>query len=214
MISEEYKNDLVKGITLQLKNRNVNIKNLEGFKDEVIDTLEEMGASDAQTQEILKPIELKEQELEEKEKKRKESFKNHAERIKKWQFKEGEKDVSRQRNGGIAKGRNNKEKVLISDLFNKLLDSKASPHVKQALKRNYSELADEKTITIKSAVAHAVINKALKGDITAFKEIRDTVGEQPVIKQELGFNNLPILPINLTIAPVSSKKNVGSKSKN
>jgi len=205
MISEEYKNDLVKGITLQLKNRNVNIDNLKKFKQEVEAMADDIGANEKQAQELLKPIELKEQELEEKEKKKKESFKNHAERIKKWQFKKGE-DTSRQRNGGIAKGKNNKDRVLIGDLFNKLLNSKASPHVKEALKRNYSELADEETITIKSALAHAVISKALKGDISAFKEIRDTVGEQPLIKQELGFNNMPLLPVNLTITPISSKK--------
>jgi hypothetical protein len=205
MISEEYKNDLIKAIALRLKTPKVNIDNLKKFKQEVEAMADDIGANEKQAQELLKPIELKEQELEEKEKKKKESYKNHAERIKKWQFKKGE-DTSRQRNGGIAKGKNNKDRVLIGDLFNKLLNSKASPHVKEALKRNYSELADEETITIKSALAHAVISKALKGDISAFKEIRDTVGEQPLIKQELGFNNMPLLPVNLTIAPISSKK--------
>ena len=43
------------------------------------------------------------------------------------------------------------------------------------------------------AITNAIINKAAKGDVSAYQTIRDTIGEKPVDKQEIKTNQPAVL---------------------
>lgn len=43
------------------------------------------------------------------------------------------------------------------------------------------------------AITNAIINKAIKGDVSAYQTIRDTIGEKPVDKQEIKTNQPAVL---------------------
>lgn len=49
-----------------------------------------------------------------------------------------------------------------------------------------------KTITGADAISAAIFKKAMTGDITAYTTIRDTVGEKPTEKMDIG-GGLPII---------------------
>lgn len=44
------------------------------------------------------------------------------------------------------------------------------------------------------AITNAIINKAAKGDVSAYQTIRDTIGEKPTEKQEI-TNNTPSIVV-------------------
>lgn len=48
-----------------------------------------------------------------------------------------------------------------------------------------------------NAVTYAVLQRALKGDIDAFKAVRDTIGEKPTESVNLGLNG-PVKSMDLT----------------
>lgn len=43
------------------------------------------------------------------------------------------------------------------------------------------------------AITNALINKAIKGDVSAYQTIRDTIGEKPIDKQEVKTNQPAVL---------------------
>lgn len=75
----------------------------------------------------------------------------------------------RGRKGGIASGIARREKKTFRATLEALLDRKL----------------DGSSLTGREAVAVALFEKAMSGDVKAFQELRDTVGEKPVDKQEL-----------------------------
>ena len=70
-----------------------------------------------------------------------------------------EEASERGRKGGIASGESRREKATLRECLDLL--------------------------TGREAVAVALFEKAMSGDVKAFQELRDTVGEKPVDKQEL-----------------------------
>lgn len=55
-------------------------------------------------------------------------------------------------------------------------------------------LKNEETGEINNiAITNALINKAIKGDVSAYQTIRDTIGEKPVDKQEIKTNQPAVL---------------------
>nr|DAQ79444.1 MAG TPA: hypothetical protein [Caudoviricetes sp.] len=75
----------------------------------------------------------------------------------------------RGRKGGIASGIARREKKTFRATLELLLDRKI----------------DGSSLTGREAVAVALFEKAISGDVKAFQEVRDTVGEKPVDRQEL-----------------------------
>lgn len=51
------------------------------------------------------------------------------------------------------------------------------------------------------AITNAIINKAAKGDVSAYQTIRDTIGEKPTDKQEI-TGDVNLLPTTFEILPV------------
>ena len=81
------------------------------------------------------------------------------------------------RKGGIASGAARREKRTLRAVLEVLLDRKL----------------DGSSLTGREAVAVALFEKAMSGDVKAFQELRDTVGEKPVDKQELsGPDGAPV----------------------
>ena len=73
------------------------------------------------------------------------------------------------RKGGLASVKSRREKKTFREALSALLDAKLKGQ----------------EITGREAVAVALFEKAMSGDVKAFQELRDTVGEKPVDKQEL-----------------------------
>ena len=80
-----------------------------------------------------------------------------------------EEASERGRKGGLASGIARREKRTLRAALEVLLDRKL----------------DGLSLTGREAVANALFEKAIAGDVQAFQELRDTVGEKPVDKQEL-----------------------------
>lgn len=51
------------------------------------------------------------------------------------------------------------------------------------------------------AITNALINKAIKGDVSAYQTIRDTIGEKPTDKQEI-IGDVSVMPTTFNILPV------------
>ena len=69
-----------------------------------------------------------------------------------------------------------KERKTFCDLFKAVLKDKI-------------KLSDGTILTRQEAIAIAQVNKALKGDNNAFKNIRDTIGERPIDKVQFTPTN-------------------------
>lgn len=69
-------------------------------------------------------------------------------------------------------------------------------------------LQNEETGEINNiAITNAIINKAAKGDVSAYQTIRDTIGEKPTDKQQIS-GNVKVLPTTLEILPVKGKDEI------
>lgn len=77
------------------------------------------------------------------------------------------------RKGGIASGKARREKKLIQEALQK------------ALKGRYEVGEDNLKLNGYDAMAIAMIQQAIGGNVQAFKEIRDTIGEKPKDTVEL-----------------------------
>lgn len=70
--------------------------------------------------------------------------------------------------GGIASGKARRDKRLIQEAL------------QRALKGTYEVGEDSKKMGGYDALAVAIVAQALNGNVQAFKEIRDTIGEKPI----------------------------------
>lgn len=81
------------------------------------------------------------------------------------------------RKGGIASGKVRKQRKTIKMLVEKqLFETELSPKMKEAL---LAEGIDVKELYHASAIIRALINKAEKGDVSAFNALLAIIGEKP-----------------------------------
>ena len=80
------------------------------------------------------------------------------------------------RKGGIKSGEKRRERKRLKELL------------EIALQLQNEETGEQNDIMITSAI----INKAAKGDVSAYLAIRDTLGEKPIDKQEVKINPITI----------------------
>ena len=94
-------------------------------------------------------------------------------------FKSGEEAAANGRKGGIASGESKRKRKALRECLEELLA------MEQKDKKG-------KTITGADAITAALFKKAMNGDISAYTTIRDTVGERPTEKMDIG-GGLPII---------------------
>ncbi len=82
------------------------------------------------------------------------------------------------RKGGIASGKARREKKMIQEALQK------------ALKGKYVVGEEGKLLGGYEALAVAMIQQAVGGNVQAFKEIRDTIGEKPTDTLEIGCESM------------------------
>lgn len=82
------------------------------------------------------------------------------------------------RKGGIASGKARREKKMIQEALQK------------ALKGKYVVGEEGKLLGGYEALAVAMIQQAVGGNVQAFKEIRDTIGEKPTDTLEIGSESM------------------------
>ena len=83
------------------------------------------------------------------------------------------------RKAGIASGKARRDKKLLKDCLDSLLEKKI-------------DTKDGKKITGAEAASAALFKKALAGDTKAFELLRDTVGQKPIDKIEQTNTNITI----------------------
>lgn len=89
--------------------------------------------------------------------------------------------------GGIASGKARRIKKTMKEIANSLLNNKISDErLVQRILDLFPE-AQKDDMQIQTAMLVAQISKALKGDSKAFEVVRDTSGQKPVDRQEIGF---------------------------
>lgn len=87
------------------------------------------------------------------------------------------------RKGGIASGKARKQKKLIKDNIELLL---SLPIKSKKMKEQLAELGiEESEMNNQMAMVIAMYQKVLKGDVSAFNTLRDTLGQKPVEVQEV-----------------------------
>ena len=84
------------------------------------------------------------------------------------QFKTGEEQVKIARKGGKASGESRRKRKLLKEHLELLLETK--------IQTSDGEITKSEAITLK------LIEQALKGNVKAYKLIRDTLGEAPIQK--------------------------------
>lgn len=77
--------------------------------------------------------------------------------------------VEIQRKGGKARQKQIQERKTLAEELKVLLDT-----------------TNERGKSYNEGMAHAILRQALNGNVRAFEVIRDTIGEKPVEKQEIG----------------------------
>ena len=93
-----------------------------------------------------------------------------------------EEAVEMGRKGGIASGKARKEKKLIKDSIELLL---GLPIKSNKTKEQLRQLGiEEDEMNNQTAMVIAIYQKALKGDVSAFNTLRDSVGQKPIEKVE------------------------------
>ena len=86
------------------------------------------------------------------------------------------------RKGQEASTKAKKEKKLIKDSIELLLDL---PIKNSKIKQQLKELGiDESEMNNQTAMVIAIYQKALKGDVSAFNTLRDSVGQKPIERVE------------------------------
>ena len=87
------------------------------------------------------------------------------------------------RKAGIASGKARREKKLIKDNIELLL---SLPIKSKKMKEQLAELGiEENEMNNQMAMVIAMYQKVLKGDVSAFNTLRDTLGQKPVEVQEV-----------------------------
>lgn len=93
---------------------------------------------------------------------------------------------------GIASGQSRREKKFIQESLQKLLNGKYY----------IGDEKDRKQLGGYDALAQAMILEAIGGNVQAFKEIRDTIGEKP--KDTVGFESESLTGIKISFVNKSS----------
>lgn len=101
----------------------------------------------------------------------------------------------RGKNGGIKSGQSRKKNKSIRDALKALLSGKVEYEGEQ--------------MGGNDALALSVFNKALKGDVQAFKEIRDTVGEKP--KDMIELEDTKVQNIEINFVDKSKKRQIAEE---
>ena len=91
------------------------------------------------------------------------------------------------RKGGVASGKARREKKSLKELALSLLNNELQNDELKARILNIFPDAKGEDMQIQTAMVVAQISKALKGDSKAFEVLRDTSGQKPIEKQEIGF---------------------------
>jgi hypothetical protein len=83
-------------------------------------------------------------------------------------------------NGGKKSGESRRIKKTFRELFEGLLSEKCcDSEIKSKMEELFPDL-DSDSITNKLCIFTGLFYKAARGDVAAFKELRDTIGEKPV----------------------------------
>lgn len=97
--------------------------------------------------------------------------------------------------GGKKSGQVRAEKKKFKELFNDFL---SRPVEKEEIKQKLKEFGfSDSELTNKNAMMLAQYNKALTGDTSAFTAVRDTLGEKPTDKLEIGQDEP--FKVNITV---------------
>ena len=104
--------------------------------------------------------------------------------------KEEQKAIARK--GGIASGKARREKKAMRETLEALLSMpmKSGKSADIDAVKNFAELKG-KNITVQDAMVIAMLQKAMKGNVTAAEWIRDTAGQKPVDNMNMNMN-LPV----------------------
>lgn len=96
------------------------------------------------------------------------------------------------RSGGIASGKARREKKAMRETLEALLSMpmKSGKAADIEAIKNFAELKG-KNITVQDAMVIAMLQKAMKGNVTAAEWIRDTAGQKPVDNMNMNMN-LPV----------------------
>ena len=94
--------------------------------------------------------------------------------------------------GGIASGKARREKKAMRETLEALLSMpmKGGKTADVEAIKNFAELKG-KNITVQDAMVIAMLQKAMKGNVTAAEWIRDTAGQKPVDNANVNVN-LPV----------------------
>ena len=90
------------------------------------------------------------------------------------------------RKGGLAKGENYKRRKELKETLNVLLDMPLKTGRTTSVEKvqAFANLKG-KNITVDQAMMVCLIQKALKGDLSAIAMVRDTIGEKPTEKLDV-----------------------------
>lgn len=94
--------------------------------------------------------------------------------------------------GGVASGKARKEKKMIKEALLKALSSKYT--------------IDDIQLKGYDAIAVSMMKQALRGDVSAFREIRDTIGEKPSDKLELDSNDITGIKVRFVDKSMASTR--------
>lgn len=102
------------------------------------------------------------------------------------------------RSGGIASGKARREKVSLRNELLEILEVE-------------TECPDGIKRTLRERISLALIEKAISGDVTAFKVIRETIGEDfPEVERpelvEISFGNMSVEDIALCVADIKQRE--------
>jgi len=95
--------------------------------------------------------------------------------------------------GGIISGKTRRDRKYIQEALQKALNGKY----------DFGEEEDKKKLGGYEALALSMIKEAINGNVQAFKEIRDTVGEKP--KDTVGFESETLTGISIKFVDKSNK---------
>lgn len=98
----------------------------------------------------------------------------------------------RARKGGVASVKARREKKAMRETLEALLSMpmKSGKAADVDAVKNFAELKG-KNITVQEALTIAMLQKAMKGSVTAAEWIRDTAGQKPVDNMNMNMN-LPV----------------------
>lgn len=80
------------------------------------------------------------------------------------------------RKGGIASGKARRRKASLMKCARRVLESPMTPSLRKSIEKMTGELGDDEDMLLTATVA-AITNKALKGDVAAFRELKDIMGQ-------------------------------------